>query len=68
MRNHLGQHESLELHELVVFKSLCTTKSATMSKLAQDPELKTLLEADAQAGQQHLQQLKHLLPGGGVTK
>jgi similar to spore coat protein len=68
VRNHLGQHESLELHELVVFKSLCTTKSATMSKLAQDPELKTLLEADAQAGQQHLQQLKQLLPGGGVTQ
>ncbi|MEM1503423.1 hypothetical protein RG959_08360 [Domibacillus sp. 8LH] len=68
MRNHLGQHESLELHELVVFKSLCTTKSATMSKLAQDPELKTLLEADAQAGRQHLQQLKQLLPGGGVTQ
>ncbi|WNS79561.1 hypothetical protein RRU94_18720 [Domibacillus sp. DTU_2020_1001157_1_SI_ALB_TIR_016] len=68
MRNHLGQHESLELHELVVFKSLCTTKSATMSKLAQDPELKTLLEADAQAGQQHLQQLKTFLPGGGIIQ
>ncbi|OES45548.1 hypothetical protein [Domibacillus iocasae] len=64
MRNSLGQHETLEVHELVVFKSICTTKSFTMSTLAQDPELKALLDADAQSGQHQLQQLKQFLPGG----
>ena len=68
MRNSLGQHESLELHELVVFKSVCTSKSYTMSTLAQDPELKALLDADAQSGQQHLKQLKQFLPGGETNQ
>ncbi|MCP3762173.1 hypothetical protein NLX67_07200 [Domibacillus sp. A3M-37] len=64
MQNGLGQHEVLEVHELAMFKSVCTTKSFTMSSLAQDPELKALLDADAQSGQQQLQQLKQFLPGG----
>ncbi|MET1031078.1 hypothetical protein [Domibacillus tundrae] len=68
MENSLGQHESLEVHELVVFKNTCTAKSYTMSTLAQDPELKALLDADAQSGQQHLQQLKQFLPGGETNQ
>ncbi|WP_046174764.1 hypothetical protein [Domibacillus indicus] len=68
MRKSLGQHETLDVHELVVFKSICTTKAFTMSKLAQDPELKALLDADARTGHQHLEQLKQFLPEGGVKQ
>ena len=56
--NLMGVHETLELHELLTFKSLCLTKSTTMSGLAQDQELKSLLDQDASAAKGHIQQLQ----------
>lgn len=43
MIKYLALHETLEVHELLVFKNLTLTKSATMNKLVQDPELKAIL-------------------------
>ncbi|ULT56589.1 hypothetical protein L1999_26725 [Neobacillus drentensis] len=57
----LGLHETIDLHELLTFKSLCLTKSTTMSALVQDEELKTILANDAAAGQQHIEQLQQFL-------
>ncbi|WP_042353791.1 hypothetical protein [Bacillus rubiinfantis] len=65
MTKHLGLHETLDLHELLAFKNLCLTKSTTMSKLAQDEELQTILEADAAAGIQHIQQIQRFLTNRG---
>lgn len=61
MTKHLALHETLDLHELLAFKNLCLTKSATMSKLAQDVELQAILESDSQAGIRHIQQLQEFL-------
>jgi similar to spore coat protein len=62
----LGQHETLELHELLVLKNLCLTKSSTMSTLVQDQELKDILNSDVSTGKSQIQQLQDLLAIGGT--
>jgi similar to spore coat protein len=61
MTKYLGLHETLDVHELLSFKNLCLTKATTMSVLAQDPELKTILSADVTTGSQHIRQLQQFL-------
>ncbi|MEH7108764.1 MULTISPECIES: hypothetical protein [Bacillaceae] len=61
MTKHLALHETLDLHELLAFKNLCLTKAATMSKLAQDVELQTILADDVTVGIQHIQELQKFL-------
>lgn len=61
----LGVHETLELHELMTFKSLCLTKSSTMSGLVQDDELKNLLTQDASQTKSHIQTLQQFVPRKG---
>jgi similar to spore coat protein len=56
-----GVHEALELHELLMFKNVCTTKSAVMSKLAQDDELKNLLNQDVSKSTQHIEEIRNIL-------
>jgi similar to spore coat protein len=58
----LGVHETLELHELLTFKSLCLTKSSTMSGLVQDNELKNLLSQDATQTRSHIESLQQFIP------
>ena len=61
----LGVHETLELHELLTFKSLCLTKSSTMSGLVQDNELKNLLTQDATQTRGHIESLQQFIPRKG---
>lgn len=60
----LGLHETLELHELLSFKTLCMTKSQLMSGLVQDQELKSLLDQDVNSTKGHIQQLQNFFPEG----
>lgn len=60
-RQQLGVHETLELHELLTFKTTCLTKSQTMLPMAGDDQLKMLLQEDIRAGAQDIQQLRNLL-------
>ncbi|MCR8978637.1 MULTISPECIES: hypothetical protein [Brevibacillus] len=59
--NGLAMHETLEVHELLTFKNVCCTKSATMQALVSDPDLQSLLQQDVQASKQHIQELQGLL-------
>lgn len=61
----LGVHETLELHEIMAFKSLCLTKSSTMSELVQDQELKNLLSQDVNQTKNHIQTLQQFVPRKG---
>ncbi|MBM7694408.1 hypothetical protein JOC77_003869 [Peribacillus deserti] len=58
MLKRLGLHETLELHELIIFKSTCLTKSAAMSPLAKDEDLKSILSEDAAKSKEQLQELQ----------
>ncbi|MEC2307977.1 hypothetical protein [Bacillus atrophaeus] len=60
-----GFHETLDLHELLVFKNLCLTKSSTMTGLVQDQELRDILEQDALKTRQQVERLQSLLAERG---
>lgn len=61
MTNYLALHETLDVHELLTFKTICLTKAVTMSALAQDEELKAILESDATTGVEQIQRLQQHL-------
>jgi hypothetical protein len=56
-----GLHETLELHEIATFKSLCMTKSKTMQALVSDNDLKQILQQDVLLSTRQLQELNGLL-------
>lgn len=61
--NSITPHEALELHELVTFKNICATKSASMSALVKDEELKGILQQDFTVSKGHIQELQNLMVG-----
>jgi similar to spore coat protein len=58
LTKYLGLHETLETLELIAFKTVCLTKTVTMSKLLPDGDLKTILSGDLESGSQGLKQLQ----------
>ncbi|OPX83814.1 MAG: hypothetical protein A4E53_04416 [Pelotomaculum sp. PtaB.Bin104] len=48
MDSGLGLHETMEVHELLNFKTICLAKSKMMQGLVFDQELKALMEEDVQ--------------------
>ncbi|MDU7476360.1 MAG: hypothetical protein E7L01_23920 [Paenibacillus macerans] len=63
-----GLHETLEVHELAAFKTLCMTKAKTMQILVSDPELKQILQQDVQVSTRQLQELGEILSKSGLGK
>ncbi len=59
--NHYAWHEVLEVHELAAFKTICLTKSKTMDMLVSDPQLKSLMQQDAEQSATQLQALSTIL-------
>jgi similar to spore coat protein len=62
----MGVHETLEVHELMMFKTLCLTKSSTMSGLAQDDKLKNLLSKDINKTVEQINQLQQFITDRGA--
>jgi similar to spore coat protein len=54
-------HETLEVHEITAFKTVCLTKSKTMQGLVSDQKLKRILQEDVQLSTQQLQELGTML-------
>lgn len=54
-------HETLELHEISAFKTVCLTKAKAMQILVSDPDLTNLLQEDARLSSRQLQELDGLL-------
>ncbi|MFB6802572.1 hypothetical protein [Peribacillus butanolivorans] len=65
MAKNLGLHETLEVHELLNFKSLCLSKVSTMNGLVQDTELKNIMLKDLSTGREHIQKLQEFLINQG---
>lgn len=65
--NTISPHEALELHELLTFKNVCATKSATMAALVKDTELKSILEQDFTVGKEHIKELNDLMMGASTA-
>jgi similar to spore coat protein len=54
-------HETLEVHEIAAFKTVCLTKSKTMQGLVSDQMLKEILQEDVQLSTQQIQELGTML-------
>lgn len=59
--NRISPHETFDVHELLVFKSICATKSKAMTVLAKDEDLKAILQQDFTVSQGQIKELKGLL-------
>ncbi|WP_409303987.1 spore coat protein [Peribacillus sp. SCS-155] len=58
--SNLANHETLELHEMLNFKTTCVVKSKMMSGVVFDQDLKALMEKDVQQSMQALESLQKL--------
>ncbi|CAM4411940.1 spore gernimation protein GerQ [Paenibacillus macerans] len=54
----LAPHESMDLHEMLNFKTLCLAKSKLMQGLVFDQELKDLMQKDVVQSMQAIQDLQ----------
>ncbi|WP_394186094.1 spore gernimation protein GerQ [Metabacillus halosaccharovorans] len=54
----LAPHESLDLHEVINFKTLCIAKSKLMQGLAFDQDLRNLMQKDVDQSIQALNELQ----------
>lgn len=57
----LTLHETMEIHELLNFKTICMTTSKLVQGVVFDQELKALLERDVQLSMQAVNTLQGLL-------
>jgi similar to spore coat protein len=57
----LALHETLELHEIAMFKTVSLTKAKTVQVLVSDPALKQILQQDAELCARQLQELSGLM-------
>lgn len=48
MTDHLAPHESMDIHELLNFKTICLAKSKMMQGLVFDQDLKALMQKDVE--------------------
>lgn len=56
----LAPHESLEIHEMINFKTICLAKSKLMQGLVFDEDLKALMQKDVEQSMKALDQLTAL--------
>ncbi|MGE5673861.1 MAG: hypothetical protein ACM3XM_08230 [Mycobacterium leprae] len=56
----LAPHESMELHEMLNFKTICLAKSKLMQGLVFDQDLKALMQKDVEQSIRALQELASL--------
>lgn len=61
IKGKISPHETFELHEILTFKNVCATKSATMVRLVKDDDLTSLFQQDLAASQEQIQELKDLI-------
>jgi similar to spore coat protein len=61
MTKYLGIHETLELLEVLTFKSVTLTKATTMGLLVKDLELKDILSNEVTTSTAHINRMKELL-------
>jgi similar to spore coat protein len=59
-QENLAPHETMQMHEMLNFKTICMTTSKLMEGVVFDQELKALLEKDVQQSIKDIQTLQGL--------
>jgi similar to spore coat protein len=62
----LGLHETLELHELMVAKTVCLAEDKARQQLVQDPALKALLQQNVQLTTQAITEIQGVLSKANI--
>jgi similar to spore coat protein len=57
----LAMHEKLEVHEILIMKTACATKSKATLDLIKDEKLKKLVEEDIKLSSAAIKELKGIL-------
>ncbi|MFC5466048.1 spore coat protein [Lederbergia graminis] len=57
----LALHEQLEVHEVLIFKTSCLTKSSLFVDLVQDEKLKEIVEEDIELSTKAIKDLRKVL-------
>jgi similar to spore coat protein len=57
----LAMHEKLEVHEILIMKTACATKSRAIVDLIEDEKLKKLVEEDIKSSSVAIEELKGIL-------
>lgn len=63
MPSHLTPHETIELHEILNFKTTCVNKAAAMSNMVSDQQLLSLIKQDVETGKTMISDLTMMLQG-----
>ncbi|PYI55691.1 spore coat protein [Paenibacillus flagellatus] len=58
----LAPHETMEIHELMNFKTICLAKSKLMQGIVFDKDLKALMQKDVEQSMQAIRELQQLYP------
>ena len=56
----LALHETMEIHELLNFKTICMTKSKMFQGLVMDKDLKSLMQKDVEQSMKAINDLQTL--------
>jgi similar to spore coat protein len=56
----LAPHESMEIHEMLNFKTVCLAKSKMMQGLVFDKDLKALMQKDVEQSMKAISELQSL--------
>lgn len=67
LKNGITPHEFFDLHELLMMKNICATKSFAMSKLVRDEELKSIMKQDFAALKDHIMELEALIESSALA-
>lgn len=63
----LSLHETMEVHEILNFKTICMTQSKMLQGVVFDQDLKALMELDVQQSMGAIKELQGLLSKGKTT-
>jgi similar to spore coat protein len=67
-QNKLAPKETMQVHEMLNFKTVCMTKSKMMEGVVFDQDLKALLEKDVQQSIMAINNLQNLLAKAPIIK
>ncbi|KKB33773.1 hypothetical protein [Bacillus thermotolerans] len=61
MAKDLAMHEKLEVHEVLLFKTSCLTKTTAMLELVEDKKLKEIMKEDIEKSTKAVKDLRSIL-------
>jgi len=65
--NKITPHETFQVHEILMQKSVGANKAAMMASMVQDPQLKGMIEKSLNESKQQIQELKGFISNSPLS-